>query len=63
MAGDSRAYLQPSIGRQKYEDLCDFETSLVNIVSSRTAKAYRETPFSKNKQTNKQTKNPNPPKS
>jgi hypothetical protein len=29
-----------ALRRQRQEDLCEFDTSLVHIVSSRTARAY-----------------------
>jgi hypothetical protein len=49
--------LIPALGRQRRVDLCEFEASLVFIVSSRTAKAIqRETLSQKSKQANKQTK-------
>ena len=43
----------PSIGRQRQADLCEFEASLVYRASSRTARATQRNPVSK-KQTNKQ---------
>jgi hypothetical protein len=43
-------------GRGEQISLCEFEASLAWRVSSRTARAHRETPSQKNKQTNKQTK-------
>ena len=43
------------IGRR----ISEFEASLVYGVSSRTARAIQRNPVLKNKQTNKQTNNPN----
>ena len=45
-------------GRQRQIDFCEFEASLIDIVSSRTDGATERNPVSKqtNKQTNKQTK-------
>ena len=37
----------PSIGRQRQEDLCEFEASLVYRASSRTARATSEIWFQK----------------
>jgi hypothetical protein len=41
----------PALGRQRQEDLCEFEASLVYRVSSRTARATQRNPVL-NKQTN-----------
>jgi hypothetical protein len=47
--------LIPALGRQRQEDVCEFETSQVYKVNSRTARAITQRdPVSK--QTNKQTK-------
>ena len=43
--------LIPALGRQKQENLCEFEASLVYRVSSRTARATQRNPVSTNKQT------------
>lgn len=46
-----------ALGRQRQEELCKFEASLVNIASSRTARAIQKNPVSENQtkpnQTNK----------
>jgi hypothetical protein len=47
--------LVPALGRQRQADLCEFETSLVYIVSSRTARATQGIPVLK-KQKQKQNK-------
>jgi hypothetical protein len=39
--------LVPALGRQRQEDLCEFEVSLVYRVSSRTAKIKKREPVSK----------------
>ena len=45
------------VGRQRQEDLCESQISLVYIVSSRTAKAMKKDPVTKKKKTkNKKTK-------
>jgi hypothetical protein len=44
----------PSIGRQRQEDLCEFEASLVYRVSSKTARAIQRNPVLQNKETNQQ---------
>ena len=46
--------LIPALRRQRQSDFCEFEASLVYIISFRTARAMRD-PVLKNKQTNKQT--------
>ena len=49
--------LIPALGRQRQEDLREFETSLVYRASSRTGSKAKRNPVSKNK-TNKQKKKP-----
>jgi hypothetical protein len=45
--------LLPVLGRQRQEDLCEFEASLVYIMSSRTARAIWRDPISKEKKKRK----------
>jgi hypothetical protein len=45
-------FLIPALERQRQEDLCAFETSLVNRASSRTAKATQRNNVSKNQNPN-----------
>jgi hypothetical protein len=49
--------LIPVLRKQRQEDLCEFETSLVYKASSKTSRATQKSPVSKNKK-QKQT-NPN----
>ena len=49
--------LIPALGRQRQEDLCQFEANLVYKVSSRTAGATQRYPVSKNQ--NQPTNQPN----
>jgi hypothetical protein len=44
-------------GRQRQVDFCEFQASLVYIVSYRKPGLYKETPVKQNKQTKKQTNN------
>jgi hypothetical protein len=43
-----------ALGKQRQEDLCEFQASLVYRVSSRIARSTQRNPVSRNKQTNKQ---------
>jgi hypothetical protein len=45
-----------ALGRQRQEELCKFEASLVNIASSRTARAIQKNPVSENQTKPNQTK-------
>lgn len=45
--------LMPALGRQRQEDLCKFEASLIYITSYRTARATQRDPNSKQQQDQK----------
>jgi hypothetical protein len=49
-----------STQRQRQVDLCEFETSLVNRVSSRAIRATQRNPVSKNQPTNQTSKQAKP---
>ena len=53
-AGCGSAPIVPALGRQRQADLCEFQASLVYIMSSGTAKTIERDPVT-NKQTNKHT--------
>jgi hypothetical protein len=35
--------LSPALGRERQADLCEYQVSLIHIVSSRTTRAFRDT--------------------